>query len=348
MSVYTNAQEFWSNFLKEEDTMKNCILTKDYETLNPIIEKLDDVMYQMIGAHFFIETAYEELEVTFDTGPNKTIQYLAQYFKDMAPESIKKNWIINASLPPMSEKAIQAELKIKDNSYYLNDFFVFYEVNDENQTISCNLYCPGYHLIDNEETKREMCLYLTEMAVGQTTYEAYLMNIDYLDEPKQDQKFCNLIEFYETIMEIVDKKGWKTYDKPIDIYSIYQPIQDFASDSLRNDMKFIFTTHPLLIEETIEKKNDVLADLKAKSGEYGYIYYNNPFHTKEDALLRQKLSKKINEELIQYKVGRVVGGAIGKSYSYIDCIVYDKKRFENLLNEIRSQIKEVDLYYTSF
>ena len=94
-------------------------------------------------------------------------------------------------------------------------------------------------------------------------------------------------------MALVEKNHWKVYDKPIDIYSVYQPIQDFAHDALRKDMKLIFTTHPLLVEQTIEEKEEVLADLSSKDGEFGYVYYSNPFHNKEDALYRQKLSKQL-------------------------------------------------------
>lgn len=55
-------------------------------------------------------------------------------------------------------------------------------------------------------------------------------------------------------MDIVEKNEWKEYNSPLEIYSVYQPIQDIGHDSLRKDMKYIFTTHPLLIEETIENK----------------------------------------------------------------------------------------------
>ena len=65
-------------------------------------------------------------------------------------------------------------------------------------------------------------------------------------------------------MDIVEKNAWKEYNSPLEIYSVYQPIQDIGHDSLRKDMKYIFTTHPLLIEETIENKKDVLLDLSSK------------------------------------------------------------------------------------
>lgn len=350
MSAYKNAQLFWQHFEAVQNELKDYLLTQNYENLNSLVEKLDEEVYECTGSHFFVENLYEEYEMTFDTGPNKTTQYLTALYKSMAPESIKKGWIINASLPPLSQKAIQAQVQIKENVYTLADFHVFYETIEQTETLSCKLYCPAFQLISNPENKKEMSMYLIELAIGECAYEAYLGSVDFVDlPPEEDSKFCNLIDFYEKIMDEVQNNHWKEYVNPLDIFSVYQPIQDFAHDSLRKDMKYIFTTHPLLIEETLENKHDVLADIDSKEGQFGFIYYSNLFHNKEDALYRQELSKQLDEELMKLKVAKVIGGAIGKSFSYIDLIVYDKDSFLKAFSSIKKQLKtSVELYYESF
>ena len=349
MSVYTNAKEFWAHFLEMENSLKECLKTKNYEVLNPLVEELDDMALAYTGCHFFVENLYDDFECTFDTGPNKTSQYLAQYFVDMAPSIIKNTWILNASLPPLSSKAVMAGIQIKDTTYYLSDFYVFYEVAKNQPLLDCKVYCPGYSLIENPEHKKEMSMYLLELAIGECAYEAYLASVDFIDQPDENKKFCNLTDFYETILNLVDEHHWKEYNSALDIYSVYQPIQDFAHDSLRKDMKFIFTTHPNLIEETIENKTDVLSDLKVKDGAFGYVYYSNPFGTQEDAKFRQELSKKIDSIFVKEKCAKVIGGAIGKSYSYIDVIVFDTKRFDTVFASVSKQLKNtIELHYQSF
>lgn len=71
---------------------------------------------------FFVEDVSEDFEMTFDPGPNKTSQYLAQRLKKMAPDNVKALWRINASLQPLSQKAIEASVQIKDQVYSLVDF----------------------------------------------------------------------------------------------------------------------------------------------------------------------------------------------------------------------------------
>lgn len=258
----------------------------------------------------------------------------------MAPDNVKALWRINASLQPLSQKAIEASVQIKDQVYSLVDFFVFYTVDSSSQTIQTKVYCPGYSLIENDEYTKEMSMYLLELAIGQTYYEAYISLVEPLTQPEADNpNFCSLVDFYTKIQDIVEKDHWKEYASPLDIYSIYEPNQDFAHDALRKDMKIIFTTHPLLVEETLGEKNDVLLDLKAKDGDYGYIYYVNPFQGKDNALFRQELSKQLDETMSKLNLGKVIGGAMGKSFSYIDWIIFDLEGFEKAFEQIKKKAR---------
>lgn len=349
MSVIDHAKFFWRKFQESEKELKLSLQNQDYETLNQIVEELDDIAVELTGCHFFVENIYDDFECTFDTGPNKTSQYLAQFFVKMAPKSISNYWILNDCLPPLSSKAVLAGIQIKDTQYSIQDFYVFYGVDENQDLLHAKVYCPGYSLIDNTENKKEMSMYLLELALGECAYEAYLSSIDYLDEPDNQELFCSLVDFYDRVMDIVEKKNWKQYRSPLEIYSVYQPIQDFAHDSLRKDMKFIFTTHPLLLEETIENKNDVISDIRSKEGTYGYIYFANPYGNEQDAYLRQELSKTIDKQLEKNNVGKIIGGAIGKSYSYMDCIIFDRSLFDIVLRKIKRQLDDkIELHFQEF
>lgn len=349
MSVLENIREFWSRFGDEQKDLLKALKEKNYEALMEVLDGLDSECYSISGAHLFVEDSFEYPEVTLDAGPNKTSQLITQKMKELAPQEITGVWTINDVLQPLSQKAIEASLQIKDQVYSLFDMTMFYQVDSQNQSFVCKLYCPGFSLIDNPEYKREMSIYLTELAVGQKALESWISSVDFLDAPENGESFCNLTEFYSVIMETVERDHWKEYEHPTDIYTVYKPHQDFAHDSLRKDMKMIFTTHPTLIEESLGNGQDVLLDLKAKEGEYGYIYYVNPFSGKDDALYRQELSRKISDLCAPLHCAKVIGGAIGKSYSYIDLIIFDKALFEKIFRQIQTQLSSrVDLHYRSF
>lgn len=350
MSVVTNNREFWERFEDEQSDLQNALKTKNYDLINEIVQGLNEEVNAISGCSFFVEDVSEDFEMTFDPGPNKTSQYLAQRLKKMAPDNVKSLWRINASLQPLSQKAIEASVQIKDQVYSLVDFYVFYTVDSSSQTIQTKVYCPGYSLIENDEYTKEMSMYLLELAIGQTYYEAYISLVEPLTQPEADNpNFCSLVDFYTKIQDIVEKDHWKEYASPLDIYSIYEPNQDFAHDALRKDMKIIFTTHPLLVEETLGEKNDVLLDLKAKDGDYGYIYYVNPFQGKDNALFRQELSKQLDETMSKLNLGKVIGGAMGKSFSYIDWIIFDLEGFEKAFEQIKKKLDpKVELHFQTF
>lgn len=349
MSVLSNIEEFWDRFLDVQDALLESLKNKDYPRLMEIVGGLDEESYAISGAHFFVEDNFEQPEMTFDAGPNKTTQYICQQMRKLAPLEVKKIWVINDVLPPLSQKAVEAQVQIKDQIYTLFDFTAFYEVFPEQQAVTVKLYCPGFSLIDNPEHKREMCIYLTELAVGELIFESYISSVDFLDVPAEGVSFCNLTDLYEVILGVAENGNWKEYKSPTDIFSVYQPHQDFAHDSLRKDMKLIFTTHPLLIEESLGDGKDVVMDLQAKDGEYGYVYYANPFSGKDDALFRQELSKKIDTAFAPLHCAKVIGGAIGKSFSYIDLIVFDKAKFRGAFKQIQEQLHDqVEIHYRSF
>ena len=90
MSVYTNSQLFWKSFVNVQDELKNCLTNRNYERLNELVENLDEQFYSFTGAHFFVENLYDEYEMTFDTGPNKTTQYICSFFSKTAPIEVNK------------------------------------------------------------------------------------------------------------------------------------------------------------------------------------------------------------------------------------------------------------------
>ena len=114
MSARKNAIEFWKEFEKVEHSIRDLLNRENYEECMELVEPLDSYAYESFGCHFFVDNAYGDYELTWDTGPNKTIQYLAAMVCQLAPQSIKKSWILNACLPPLSQKAIhRCRSKIK-------------------------------------------------------------------------------------------------------------------------------------------------------------------------------------------------------------------------------------------
>ena len=81
MSVVTNNREFWERFEDEQSDLQNALKTKNYDLINEIVQGLNEEVNAISGCSFFVEDVSEDFEMTFDPGPNKTSQYLAQRLK---------------------------------------------------------------------------------------------------------------------------------------------------------------------------------------------------------------------------------------------------------------------------
>lgn len=306
-SAYQNAIQFWQDLSQDRVQIEAYLIEGNYSAVDEIVNRYDDLAMDLTGCHFFIEHTADFFEATFDTGPNKSSQYLAQLFVDMAPIDFA-NWVINPCLPALSQKAIDLDLNIKSNHYQMTDMTAFYELD---QGIHVKLYCPGFSLSDNEERKKEMARYLVELAVGQFYYEAYIRSVTYLDQPEQEQAFCQLIDLYDVIEQHCS--DWTQFNDVLSIYSVYEP---------KEKGLFYITTHPLYVEDKLAGRQEVLLDLESKGATV--ISLACQADRQSFSAIRQQLDRLLNEA----HAGRIIG-----SHEGFDALVYDQARFEKLIGQ---------------
>lgn len=349
MNCKQRVHRFWDAFLKQREELETALREADAERIEELRGALDRQLERVCGCKVEIERDEEGFfELSFDTGPNKTVQYIAALLKDTAPKELVEDWIINACLPPLSAKAKNAVLRIKDRVYTGADFTVFYEIDAANKCLHTQVYCPGFADIQDEERKRDMAAYMLELFLGELELEARIGSVAPLDEPLADsENFCLLPNFYEDVCDIIIDQEWLEYHDPTQIYMAFKVNEKPVHDTLRQDIKLLLTTNALLQEEVLRQNEDSCKDFKDKGGEYGYLYYENPYADEKNALIRQTMEKKLNDMLYPIGVARTIGGAIGEHYSYIDVAIFDPDAFAILLEHLNDKLS-FPMYYQPF
>lgn len=189
---------------------------------------------------------------------------------------------------------------------------------------------------------------MLELFLGELELEARIASVEAVDEPAADcENFCLLPNFYEDVCDIIIAHDWLEYHDPTSIYMVYKLNEQPVHDTLRNDMKLIITTNALLQEEVLQRNYDSCKDFKDKGGEYGYLYYENPYEDEKNALIRQTMEKRLDEQLQKLSIARTIGGAIGTFYSYIDVAVFDPDAFAIILEDLNTKISFA-LHYQPF
>ncbi len=340
---------FWENFMAMREELESALREEDEAQLEELRGEIDRMLEKVCGCKALIErNADGFFEFTLDTGPNKTVQYIAALIRQNAPRELVEDWIINAWLPPFTSKAANAAVRIKDHVYSGADFTVFYEIDETNKCLHTQVYCPGYRDILDEDRKRDMSAYMLELFLGELELEARIASVQAIDEPLSDgENFCLLPNFYEDVCDIIIANDWLEYHDPTSIYMVYKLSEQPVHDTLRNDMKLIITTNALLQEEVLQGNDDSCKDFHDKGGEYGYLYYENPYTDEKNALIRQTMEKRLDEQLQKLSVARTIGGAIGEFYSYIDVAIFDPDAFAIILEDLNTKISFA-LHYQPF
>lgn len=345
MSIKQQVKRFWKVFLEEKKNLEVALHHGQDAEVKEIVSILNTYFEEMSNASLEVGMDDDFYELTFLSGQDKNVQLVSALLKEMTPAVVKENWIINAYLPALSEKALHTVLKIQDKEYHPEDFIVYYTINEASKTFNIELYCDAFTVLDANKAS-EIAIYMMQLFVGECDLEAYIGDIQPCDVRKSGNA-ATLSDFYEVMNDIISEKDWPEYHDPTSIYRVYKLQESKAVSEVRKDMKMIFTVHPILISEVLNEEYVTYHQFYDIEGEFGYLYYKNSHGDQHDALYRQKLEKKLNELLFPHGIAKSIGGAIGSMYSYIDVAIYDKDEFLKALDKINDKLS-IKLSYQSF
>ncbi|MDQ0361672.1 hypothetical protein [Breznakia pachnodae] len=345
MSIREQVKRFWRIFMEEKVNLENALSENKEQEVNEIVKILNTYYEECSNSSLEVAISDDFYELTFHTGQDKNVQLVTALLKQFVPEGVNEKWIINSYLPPLSDKALNTVLRIKDQEYYPEDFRVFYDLDEANKSFHVELYCNAFQFLDPNKAN-EIAVYMLQLFIGECALEAYIGTIDVIDSERSGNA-CILPEFYEIMIDIIEEKEWPEYYDPTTIYRVYSLKDEIDSKDVRKDMKMIFTVHPILISEVLEGQLVTYHQFFDYGGEFGFLYYKNNAGNEADAIYRQQLEKKLNDLLFPQGIAKSIGGAIGTTYSYIDLAIYDKEAFLKALKKINEKLS-IELSYQSF
>ena len=338
MSIKKNIVTFWKRFLQLDKAVKSALVLEDKETLSSLLGELNEACLSCCGCYLKVEKADDEFfECTFLSGRDKTAQYICEAMKHFAPSKVKDSWIINEGLQPLSEDGFHYEFEVRDLRFGINDIEVMMEVATTQQMVSLKAYCPAYQWQEEAEKKTMFDLYLESM-IGNVYYEAYIQEIEFKDE-KTEGEWFPLADLYEHLSDVIERLNWNTYQRASDIYTAYKINEEGIKAEKGQDKVMITTSYPALFVEMCHQERFILNAANHLGSEYGELCYEN-----QDARMNHELKQQINNLLKEYGLGKVIGGAMGLKYSYIELIVFDHHEFLYALSKM-NEILPVKLSY---
>lgn len=346
MSLRYYTSEFWNRFTEVNTDLELALQSNDTNEVERLLQPLKSMVHAISSSVLDVEYDGDFFELTFDGGFSKSSQYINALLKKSAPSSLVDQWMIHAFRQPLSARAYATTFSHGDATYQGSDIYIYYTIDRGQKCLHLQVYCEGFIGMD-EQLKLDNFMYMLQLYVGQIELEAHIGSIEFLEDKIVWDDVCLLPNFYEDIIDVVSNEQWVEYQDPTMIYSVFQRSSEEQSIGVRKDMKFIFTTHPFLQEELLNDQKDICEDMISKGGEYGYFYYE-PSHSGEDvALVRQQLERELHELFYEKAVARVIGGAIGSEYCYIDMLVFDLELFAIICDKLKEHL-DIELSYVPF
>lgn len=347
MDTRHRVKNFWRYFMGVEKEIRSAFFSEDTDALAQLKQEVSLQAQSVCDIAVELERQDDFFELSFHGGANKTKQYICSLLKKDAPKELIDHWIINAFRQPLSQTALLAQVRINDQTYHGSDFIVYYEIDHAAKCIHVELYCEALIKLP-EEQRLQVATAMLELYIGEVELEARIGDLKVITEKKeQTQNFCLLANFYEDICDIVMDEGWSEYREPCAIYSAYKLDRELEHDALRKDMIMIVTSHPQLQAEVLNHEADSLDEATRFGANYGYLYYEITQQKEQIALVRQQLERELQELFYPLSVARMIGGAIGTHYAYIDVLIYDRNAFELLLEKLNQHLA-FSLYYRDF
>lgn len=347
MDTRYRVKNFWKYFISVQSEIESAFQQQNEDLIEELRKEVNQQVQSVCDASAELEYQDGFYELAFDGGMNKTKQYICALLKKEAPKQLIDDWIISSYRQPLSQSALHAKVQLDDEVYSGSDFMIYYEIHKEAKCISVAVFSKA--LLGLEENKQmNIVTAMLELFIGEIELEARISDIQILTEPKKDaENYCLLPNFYEDICDIVIDEEWSEYSEPCAVYAAYKLDQTIVSETLRRDMKLIITTNPQLQSEILNQESDSCEEARRFGSEYGYLYYEIEQEKEQIALVRQQLEKELQELFYEAGIARMIGGAIGTHYAYVDCILFDRDAFQILLAKLNEHLS-FPLYYQSF
>ena len=336
MSSKDNVKQFWSLFLKHEGRLEKALDEDNKEETREIVHLLNDMMIKTCGCYLEVNKEGDSFyECTFLPMNDKTSQMFCAYLKKFAPTTVIDTWIINECVPPLSEKAFHMHFDLKDVSYGVSDLEVLVSVNEGAKNFDLLIFCPAFEWMEDHEANTILDAYLENM-IGSLMVESRINEVKACKN-KELGDWVAMEDLFEILSDLIIKNKWPEFNDITTIYSVYKIENDVIKETRDHDKMLITTAHPGLFVEICNNERFILDQCNRLGAEFGTISFQREYGDEKNALVKQQLERELNDLLYPLGIAKVLGGAIGLNYSYIDCLIFDRNEFKLALAKVNEK-----------
>jgi hypothetical protein len=256
-------------------------------------------------------------------------QLLAMFCVSRAPEL--EGWTFYASRQPGSIDGIV--LDIGAHKFDPLELWITPHVNHEVKKVDITVWHPLMGHIDPNHRMGPVFLFLDEV-LGEFGTGQWIGEIKLDDKRLADA--IPLKELYSFVKKVEADTGWKKLP-PGEVSTLYRSRQPH-NRFLRGDVLVGSTMHPRLINEYLSAEGLLEDPLRGTGADYVFVTFDAgilPAGNQIDA--RAKIEDALDAALRNASSGRLLGGAFGTRFAYIDLLLYDGNTSLEIVTSVLSR-----------
>lgn len=243
-------------------------------------------------------------------------QLLALYWQSQAPSL--PGWTFYPARQPGEIDGTR--MRIGDQDFNPLEFWLTPSLNREDEKVDLTVWHPRFESMAEQDRWRVLFLFLDE-ALGEFGTQQWLGEIQLNNQRLTDS--MPLRELAGFIQKVEAETGWEKFP-PGDAGIVYRSEEEPHNSFLRGDVIIGSTTQPALLNEYLDAEGNLDDPLAGTGADYVFIAFDAGFlpeGRQSDA--RGVLEDALEEALQAAASGRVLGGALGTRFAYIDLLLYD-------------------------
>ncbi len=329
-------EEYWRQFACQEQELRRCIDQRETEGLLDAHEALLDIAFKDVAFEAGYNGSQYELVLCGEGNVSRLLKYL--YWRDKAPRELWERWnFVVGRRPARTWQPLRAGGELVNGEDTL-----YWAVPEANETLGVELYSPALARLkagkDPAEALRAASE-LLEQALGEVAALRHLAWLDVLEEPRTaagtalDQLRGQMARMFcqgdEALLDQADLLAAEYHSYRCD------PTQR-ENWVLRQDVIAGSSCCGALVRSYYRNDETLMDDHQADGVICGFLFYSNEgIPEEEQVALRGRLEDQLAEE--SGDCARILGGAVGFAYSYIDCMCFDLKAFLNAASDLLNQ-----------
>lgn len=339
------ADDFWQWLSANEEQLAGIAEKRDAGAVAEKVDFIacgtrllgDDVLFNIGGDH----------EFSFSVSGAHELFHVYPYVISRMPDSLKNKWRVE---PFIQSAGSSFSLRMGGKEVYMDDVWVAADYDKDGNCFTISFYNESLVALEAEQRMGMFMLMLDNM-LGEGVVCLYINDVK-LAQGMADG-MVRLTELRRLMAETVEAGGRKFVESPADSYATYMRTPE-QSNELRFDVTVGSTCFMPLVSEYYSGSTGIFDRLNGFGAHAAFIAIPAGTDGGDDSAnealsFRHDLEDMIeNDVLAPEGLGRVIGGAMGRDYCYIDLIVFDVEACFDKLKALLSRYPGRKFYLSDF